>query len=179
MRRQFAGKQGQEMASGPFLPPQGNEVGQSLVEMTVGTVFLLLVVLILFEMAMVFRAYVTLINASREGAFYASAHPTMGSISGITCSSATASGTEAEVYVWITCQEALAAGLDTDPSAFQVLQPVTPEGTDPQKPIRVTVRYELTNPTQGIILPCLGRMGLATSFPLSATTEAPIRLNPD
>lgn len=179
MKKEFAGKQRQEKAPGLRLPLQRNEAGQSLVEMTVGTVFLLLVVLILFEMAMVFRAYVTLINASREGAFYASAHPTMGSVSGISCSTATSSGSEAEVYVWITCQEALAAGLNTEHGVFQVLQPVLPEGADPQMPIRVTVRYELTNPTHGIILPWLGRMGLATNFPLSATTEVPIRLNPD
>lgn len=179
MNRQSTGRQRQGPLPGKNIPPKHNDAGQSLVEMTMGTVFLLLVVLILFEMAMVFRAYVTLINASREGAFYASAHPDMGSVEGITCSSATASGTEAQVFVWITCQEVLAAGLNTNPGVFQVLQPVMPEGADPQKPIRVTVRYELTNPTQGIIMPWLGRMGLATSFPLSATTEAPIRLNPD
>lgn len=178
MKRQHAARPRKQKGIGWCAPTKHDEAGQSLVEMTMGTIFLLIVVLILFEMAMVFRAYVTLINASREGAFYASAHPTMGSVDGITCLSATTSGTEAEVYVWITCQEALASGLNTTPGVFQVLQPVTPDGTAPQMPIRVTVRYELTNPTQGIILPWLGRMGLATSFPLSATTEAPIRLNP-
>ena len=60
-------------------PPvqHGAEKGQSMLEMTVGLVFLVLIVLVLFEMAVLFYSYIALLNASREGAVYAATHPTM------------------------------------------------------------------------------------------------------
>ena len=57
--------------------PGLGEKGQSMLEMTVGTVFLLIVVLILFEMGMLFYSYIAVLNASREGAVYASIYPTI------------------------------------------------------------------------------------------------------
>jgi hypothetical protein len=79
--------------------------------------------------------------------------------------------------MWHICQEAIASGLD--PDYLQVLPPETPEGTDPQDPIIVTVEYELVNPTGSIVLPWLGRMGLLDSFPISASNEVPIRFGLD
>jgi hypothetical protein len=37
------------------------------------------------------------------------------------------------------------------------------------------VEYELVVPTSGIVLPWLGRRGLLDSFPISASSEVPIR----
>lgn len=142
---------------------QGEE-GQSLLEMAVGLVFLLGIVLVLFEGALLFHSYIALLNASREGAVYASLHPTM--------SQGTSEYTQ---YESITRTEATAAGLLTDPAYFQIDPPQTPEGTDPLDPIIVMVHYQLVNPMQGLILPFFGRMGLFDSVWMSAATEMPIR----
>jgi hypothetical protein len=37
------------------------------------------------------------------------------------------------------------------------------------------VRYQVINPTQGIVLPLLGRMGLFQGAWMTARTEMPIR----
>jgi hypothetical protein len=131
-----------------------------MLEMAFGLVFLLIIVLIVFEMAMLFYSYIALLNASREGAVYASAHPNMGE-------------TELQEYEALTSAEALAAGLLTESEFFQIDPPVAPEGTAPLDPVIVRVHYQLINPTQGIILPMLGRMGLFQSAWISAATEMP------
>jgi hypothetical protein len=153
------------------------EEGHSLLEMTFGTTFLLLVAIVLFESAMIFRAYIGVLNSAREGAFYAAHHPDMVFGAQITCATASPDGNEAYVFMWHICQETIASGLD--PDYLQVLPPETPEGTDPQDPIIVTVEYELVNPTGSIVLPWLGRMGLLDSFPISASNEVPIRFGLD
>jgi len=138
------------------------EEGQGLLEMMVGTVFLVIIVLILFEMGMLFYTYIVLLNASREGSVFASLHPDL------------APGSEDyEEFLTVTSQEAIAAGLD--PAYFEILPPETPQGTEPLKPIQVTVRYQLVNPTHGIILPFVGRFGLFQQATIMARTEMPIR----
>jgi hypothetical protein len=138
------------------------EEGQSMLEMTVGAIFLLIIVLILFEMAMLFYSYIAVLNASREGAVYASAHPDM-------------SATEIQRYKNVTTAEAQAAGLNTDPAFFVIDAPATPNGNDPLQPIIVRVHYRLINPTQGILLPVMGRMGLFQSAWMTGETKMPIR----
>ena len=138
------------------------EEGQSMLEMTIGLIFLLIVVLILFEMAMLFYSYIAVLNASREGAVYASANPVMTS-------------TEYDRYQSVTATEAQAAGLNTDPAFFVVDAPSTPDGIDPLQPIIVRVHYKLINPTQGIFLPVMGRMGLFQSTWMTGETKMPIR----
>jgi hypothetical protein len=135
-----------------------------MLEMTVGLVFLVLIVLILFEMAVLFYSYIALLNASREGAVYASTHPTI-----------VPGDSEYETYEIITTAEAVAGGLRTDPEFFEIRTPEIPYGVDPLDPIIVRVRYQLINPTQGIILPFLGRMGLFQSAWITAVTEMPIQ----
>jgi Zn-dependent protease with chaperone function len=141
-------------------PPR--EEGQSMLEMTVGVIFLLIIVLILFEMAMLFYSYIAVLNASREGAVYASAYPEM-------------NATEYQRYENVTTAEARAAGLNTDPAFFVVDAPETPDGNAPLQPIIVRVHYQLINPTQGIILPVMGRMGLFQSVWMTGETKMPIR----
>ena len=143
------------------------EEGQSMLEMTVGVIFLLIIVLILFEMAMLFYSYIAVLNASREGAVYASAYPET--------AYPVMKQPEYDEYVSIATAEAQAAGLNTDPEFFEVLSPRAEEGTEALKPIVVTVRYQLINPTQGVILPILGRMGLFQSVWMTGRTEMPIR----
>jgi hypothetical protein len=138
------------------------EEGQSLVEMTVGLVFLLIIVLILFEMGMLFYSYIAVLNASREGAVYASLVPDM-------------NDEQYVHYKTITSAEAEAAGLNTDPSFFVVDRPETPDGIDPLDRVIVRVHYQIINPTQGIVLPFLGRMGLFQSAWMTGVTEMPIR----
>jgi hypothetical protein len=139
-----------------------DETGQSMLEMTVGLVFLVIIILILFEMAVLFYSYIAVLNASREGAIYAATHPNL-------------DDTDYQTYKNVTTAEAIAAGLRTEPEYFEILDPEKPYGSDPLDPIIVRVRYQLINPTQGIILPFLGRMGLFQSAWMTATTEMPIQ----
>ena len=153
-------------------PPaqHGPEKGQSMLEMTVGLVFLVLIVLVLFEMAVLFYSYIALLNASREGAVYAATHPTIA-----TMDPGDPDYETYETFEIITTAEAVAAGLRTDPEFFEIRTPEIPYGIDPLDPIIVRVRYQLINPTQGIVLPFLGRMGLFQSAWMTAVTEMPIQ----
>lgn len=135
-----------------------------MLEMTVGMVFLVIIVLVLFEMAVLFYSYIALLNASREGAVYAATHPTI-----------VPGDFEYDRYETITTAEAVAGGLRTDPEYFQIHAPEIPEDIAPLNPIIVKVSYQLINPTQGIILPFLGRMGLFQSAWMTAATEMPIQ----
>ena len=158
-------------------PPtqRGKEQGQSMLEMTVGMVFLVIIVLILFEMAVLFYSYIALLNASREGAVYAATHPALALMED------PGDPDDPEysnylTYETITTAEAVAGGLRTDPEFFDIKQPEVLEGeVDPLDPIIVRVSYQLINPTQGIILPFLGRMGLFQSAWMTASTEMPIQ----
>ncbi len=139
------------------------EEGQSMLEMTVGVIFLLLVVLVLFEMAMLFYSYIATLNASREGAVFASLYPDLRDGEG---------HPQYDRYVSIVNAEAQAAGLDPD---YLTVYPPEAPVTEPLYPVIVKVDYELLNPTQGIFLPFLGRMGLFQSAKMTAKTEMPIR----
>ena len=53
------------------------EEGQGLLETAVGLLFLLLILLVMFEMLFVFTSYIALLNASSQGAMRAAGHPNM------------------------------------------------------------------------------------------------------
>ena len=145
-----------------------------MLEMTVGLVFLVLIILVLFEMAVLFYSYIALLNASREGAVYAATHPAIALME----DPEDPQDPQYDNYVTyetITAAEALAGGLRTDPEFLQIHEPEALEGTEPLHPIIVRVSYQLINPTQGIILPFLGRMGLFQSAWMTASTEMPIQ----
>jgi hypothetical protein len=141
--------------------PLRGEEGQSMLEMTVGVVFLLLIVLVLFEMAMLFYSYIAALNASREGAVFASLYPDLQE-----------GDPQYGRYVSIVKAEAEAAGLNID---YLTVYPPEASVNEPLYPVIVKVDYELLNPTQGIFLPILGRMGLFQSARMTAKTEMPIR----
>jgi hypothetical protein len=144
----------------PCNPLRGQE-GQSMLEMTVGVIFLLIVVLVLFEMAMLFYSYIAALNASREGAVFASLYPDLQE-----------GDPQYGRYVSIVKAEAEAAGLNID---YLTVYPPEASVNEPLYPVIVKVDYELLNPTQGIFLPILGRMGLFQSARMTAKTEMPIR----
>ena len=171
-RKALAGKTRQQ-GSRPDARPAAREGGQSLVEMTFGTVFLLGVVLVLFESAMIFRSYIGLLNVAREAAMWAAHYPDMCDCGQLTCADAAPDGDPYLVYLWHACQEADVAGLD--PERLTIHPPLRPVGNDPQDPIIVTVDYELVSPTSRIVLPWLHRFGLLESFPITASSEVPIR----
>ena len=137
-----------------------SERGSALVEVAFGSLFLLGLIIALFEMGMVFSAYVAVINASRAGATYASMHPDP-------------LDPEYGRYAEIARHELRAARLDM--SKVQVLPPETPEGTEPGRPIRVTVIYRLSTFTSTLSLPVFGRFGLPSEYTLAWTTTVPIR----
>jgi len=167
-----------QQGSRPRARAAAREGGQSLVEMTFGTVFLLGVVLVLFESAMIFRSYIGVLNVAREGAMYAAHHPDMCDCSQLTCADAATDGDFYLEYLWQICQEADVAGLDTN--RLTIHSPVKPAGTtNPQDPIIVTVDYELVSPTSGVVLPWLHRFGLLESFPITVSSEVPIRYGLD
>jgi Flp pilus assembly protein TadG len=132
-----------------------------MLEMTVGVIFLLIIVLVLFEMAMLFYSYIAALNASREGAVFASLYPDLREGDPLY-----------DRYVSIVNAEAQAAGLNLDYLTVEL--PKAPV-IEPLYPVTVTVHYTLINPTQGIVLPLLGRMGLFQSAQMTAKTEMPIR----
>jgi hypothetical protein len=166
-----------EQGSRPHAREAAREGGQSLTEMSVGTVFLLAVVLILFESAMIFRSYIGVLNVAREGAMYAAHHPDMCNCAQLSCTDATPDGDPYLEYLWHICEEADVAGLD--PARLVIHAPVKPVGTAPQDPLIVTVDYEMVSATSGVVLPWLHRMGLLESFPISASSEVPIRFGLD
>jgi hypothetical protein len=144
------------------------EEGQSLVEMTAGLIFLLLIVIALFEMAMIFYSYISLLNAAREGAVYASVHPDV----------ATGMGSpNYPEYERRASLEANASGLITHTGLFTVNTPILETTCTPPVPCHITctLQYQLMNATQGIFLPTLGRMGLLRSFVIQARVGMPVR----
>lgn len=147
------------------------EEGQALVEMTICVVFLLLVSVALFEFAMVFYSYISLLNAAREGAVYASIYPDV------------AEGTSSphwDEFESTTRAEAEASGLVTGGEVFEVLPPVReypPACENDVCTITCVLHYEVMNDTQGIFLPFMGRMGLFQSLVLQAHVDMPIRTN--
>jgi Flp pilus assembly protein TadG len=136
--------------------------------MTVGLIFLLIVVIALFEMAMIFYSYISLLNAAREGAVYASLYPDVAT---------GASSPHYSEYERRASLEATAAGLITSTGLFTVHTPLLETSCTPPVPCHITctLQYELINATQGIFLPMLGRMGLLSRFAIRARVEMPIR----
>lgn len=146
------------------------EEGQSMLEMTIGMIFLLGIVIILFEMALLFYTYISLLNASREGAAYAAKHPELATV---TLPSEDPTWLQ---YLEVTAEELHAAGLRTGGGELVQGPPIVGScGAERLCPITVTLHYSLTNPTQGVVLPVLGRMGLFRSVWIQARTDMPIR----
>lgn len=141
------------------------ESGQSLVEVSVVSVFLILIVIIVFESGLVFSSYIALLNASREGAVYASSHPGLATDD--------TSSSDYQSYEGIIKAEARLR-LYTD--YLTIDRPELVEGTsDFGDPIKVRINYQVHTFTSGIRLPFFERFGLPNYWPVSAWTIMPIR----
>lgn len=152
--------------------------GQSMLEVAVALPFLLLIVIGIIEFGIVFASYVSLVNAAREGAVFASMYPaladtTCGATPNPTCTGPNddqAFGTGTTIWdeyvkrvndeVVVVVGEPLKAGqlLDQDILTVQrpTLGPTTsscPTRKEAGCPITVTVHYRLHTLTSDMSLP--------------------------
>lgn len=160
------GRKSRDKASrkrGPSLPDRGEE-GQGLVEAAVAFLFLLLILLVMFESAVLFTSYIALLNTSVQGAIYAAGHPNMED---------NPPDTAYQEYISIIQAEALAGGLSwTD---LKIHPPELPANVVAGEPLTVTVSYTMTTFASEVIFPMFGRFGLPTRYHVSARTTVPIR----
>jgi hypothetical protein len=140
----------------------GGQEGQGLIEATVGFLFLVLIILVMFEMVFLFVSYITLLNASAQGAIRAAGHPDMHP------------GDEYyDEYVSDIQGEAVAGGLSW--KDLHVDPPQLPSVVQPGAPITVTLEYTMTTPFGEVFFPLFGRFGLPSRYHIHATTAVPIR----
>jgi hypothetical protein len=140
----------------------GGEEGQGLVEATAGFLFLVLIILVMFEMVFLFASYITLLNASAQGAIRAAGHPNM------------QPGDESyDEYLSDIQGEAVAGGLSW--SDLRVNPPELPSVVQPGSPITVTLDYTMTTPFGEVFFPLFGRFGLPSKYHIHARTSVPIR----
>jgi len=148
-----------------------DERGQSLVEVAGVSVFLIILSLMVFETGVMFFSYVALLNASREGAVYASSRPELAD-SGRTPE-------DGEAYLRYTegiVKGEVRLGNLVDPTKLTIHRPVLVNGTsNPGDPIKVQVDYQLITFTSTMRLPFVGRFGLPDYWPMSVATTMPIR----
>lgn len=148
-----------------------DEHGQSLVEVAGVSIFLVLLSLMIFESGVMFASYVALLNASREGAVYASAHSDL--------VSAVKTPDDGEEYIKYTesiVKAEVRLGSMVDPTKLTIHRPVLVDGTSNfGDPIRVQIDYQLVTFTSTMHLPFFGRFGLPNYWPMSVSTTMPIR----
>lgn len=140
------------------------EEGQGLLEAAVAFLFLLLILIIMFEASVLFASYIALLNTSVQGAIYAAGYPDMQS---------DPADEHYLQYESIIRAEALAGKLSWED--VTVLPPQLPANVQPGEPITVTIRYELTTFSSQIVFPMFGRLGLPDRYTISAHTAVPIR----
>ena len=138
------------------------EQGQGLVEAAVSLLFLLLIIVVTFEMLFVFLSYISLTNAAAQGAIQAAGHPGMAPGDGAY-----------DDYIADIQGEALAGGLNwTD---VNVHPPLLPANVVQGEPITVTIDYTMTTPFSELVLPMFGRFGMPTEYHITAWNSVPIR----
>lgn len=150
------------------------EKGQSLVEVSAGLVFLLLIAIIVFEAGIVFSSYIALLNAAREGAMFASSHSWLDPDD-----TNPAHIEDYQKYERLIKNEARNGGL-TDMKRLIINPPVSVDKDgngkiEPGEPIEVSVQYQVVTFTSTISLPYFGRLGLPNYWPVTAKVVMPIR----
>ena len=133
-------------------------------EAAVAFLFLLVILVAMFEMALVFASYIALLNTSVQGAIYAAGYPNMES---------NPPDTNYEQYVSIMQAEALAGSLSW--VDIGINPPELPGSVVAGEPITVTVEYTMTTFASEVVFPMFGRFGLPSAYHISARTAAPIR----
>jgi hypothetical protein len=140
------------------------EEGQGLLEAAVAFLFLLIILIAMFEMAMVFASYIALLNTAVQGAVYAAGYPDMES---------SPPDANYDRYVSIMQAEILAGGLSW--VDVRINPPELPANIVADEPITVTVDYTMTTFASEVVFPMFGRFGLPTRYHISARTAVPIR----
>lgn len=140
------------------------EEGQGLVEAAVAFLFLLLILLVMFEAAVLFTSYIALLNTSVQGAIYAAGHTDMED---------NPPDAAYQQYVNIMQAEAMAGGLSW--RQMTIYPPELPPDVVPGEPLTVTVSYTMTTFASEVIFPMFGRFGLPNYYIISARTAVPIR----
>lgn len=141
-----------------------NQEGQGLLEAAVAFLFLLLILIIMFESAILFTSYIALLNTSVQGAIFAAGHPDMED---------DPPDASYEQYVSIMRAEALAGKLSW--TEVTINPPELPANVVPGQPLTVTISYELTTFTSEVVFPMFERLGMPDRFVMSARTTVPIR----
>jgi len=171
-----------------------------MVEITLTLPLLLMLVLALIEMGIVFASYMSLVNAAREGAFFASTCPDLLDDTKDASTSCTSdiNKTNLEMYrdrvngeiVEAVANQLVGGGLqeidsgctDPDPSGgvgaylncLRVDRPISgvgPTGTN----ITVTVHYRVHTFSSDVSLPGVGRFGLPNYYQMDYSIGVPLR----
>jgi hypothetical protein len=173
---------------------QREEKGQSIVEIAVTLPFLIVIVIALVEMGIVFASYLSLVNAAREGAVFASMYSELsdpqgrydnrlygGVITGtVTISNEYTSRVFNEIFVALA--EPLRASQLLDQDRLIVDRPVLaptssscPTALEAGCPITVTVHFRIHTLTSDMSLPGVGRLGLPNYYQMNYSIGMPIR----
>lgn len=163
-----------------------DEQGQSLVEIAVGAPFLIILVIVLIEMGIVFAVYISLINAAREGAVFASKFPQLSNggtsnTSQYSCPDASCPtlgeefGNRIANEVFVEPGETLRGRQLIDTNKLTIDTPVLGSTVDKGNAITVTVNYTVNTFTSSISMPFFGRFGLPSAYILRYSMAMPIR----
>lgn len=166
-----------------------NERGQSLVEASITLIFLLLLVIAIFEFGQVLSAYITLTNSVRDGAVYAASHARNDQLRGEVRDLQSRAGYQQNTYcsnpnnpsyvhLNVYCERVkqgiLIRGLDPAPAYLTILDPIFQPSSQNAAGFTILVgaEYRVTTLfTSSISMPLLGRMGLPSQYTISYTME--------
>lgn len=153
--------------------------------MAMGAPFAIILVLALIEMGIVFAVYISLINAAREGAVFASKYAQISNASDYndpyTCPSGVCPNLGEEYEnrilneVFVEPGETLAGRQLIDEHKIEIRPPVAPGGLNKGSPITVTVVYSVETFTSQLSVPFFGRFGLPPVYRLQYSMSMPIR----
>jgi hypothetical protein len=174
-----------------------------MVEVSMALPFLITIVIALVEMGILFASYLSLVNATREGAIFASMHPELinsqcGSTPYPTCTYNSANDTSpfggtgsTNTTVWseynnrvsnevfVVLGETLERGQLLNQDSLTVYRPVAdpscsaPIGVGCM--ITVTASYQIHTLTSDVSLPAFGRFGLPNTYQMKYSMVIPVR----
>lgn len=179
--------------------PTSLEKGQAVVEFAYTFPFLMILFLVVFEMGIMFASYISMVNAAREGALFASLNPGLVNTVCGTQGWPTCKGTIDEspygaitntLTIWkeydnrirndseiLVNSPLIAAGMQGNGIGLIVSRPIAPVMGVGQY-ITVAVAYTITTFTSGVVLPFFGRMGLPEYYTLRYEVGMPMRKTP-
>jgi len=169
------------------------QAGQSIVELAYSLPFILIILLGVIEMGIVFSTYLSVVNAAREGAIFASMYPsladaTCGNVAPPNCiganDGATYGGNSTTVWEeyysrianesFVAVGETLRSQQLVNSATFVVERPIA-AGTSIGSGITSTVHYTITSFSSSMSFPFVGRMGLPSVYHIYYSVAMPIR----